>query len=93
MFQYIIISVICNIGIMVSIGLKWMIQHIHTYMLIVLKTWKNSINHFNIIAKHWVACVSIYCNRCKLQLVSNNFNTLKINGSIHVHIVESWKDF
>jgi hypothetical protein len=65
----------------------------HTYMLIVLKTWKNSINHFNIIAKHWVACVSIYCNRCKLQLVSNNFNTLKINGSIHVHIVESWKDF
>jgi hypothetical protein len=29
----------------------------HVKMLIVWKMWKKLINHFNIIAKYWVACV------------------------------------
>jgi hypothetical protein len=45
----------------------------HVKMLIVQKMWKISLNHSNIIAKHWVACVSIYYNKCKMQLVSNGF--------------------
>jgi hypothetical protein len=45
----------------------------HVKMLIVQKMWKKSLNHSSIIAKHWVACVSIYYNKCKMQLVSNGF--------------------
>jgi hypothetical protein len=39
---------------------------IHGKMLIVQKMWQNSLNYWNIITKHWVACVSIYCNKCKM---------------------------
>jgi hypothetical protein len=56
--------------------------------------WKKLLNHSNIIAKHWVACVSIYFNKCKIQLVNNGFNILKVNGLTHVHkliIEEMWK--
>jgi len=59
-------------------------------MLMVQKMWKTSLNHSSIIAKHWVACVSIYFNKCKIQLVNNGFKILKVNGSIHVH-VDNWK--
>jgi hypothetical protein len=70
-FQYILISIICNIWIMVN---KFkMDDSIHVKMLIVQKMWKNSLNHSSIIAKHWVACVSIYYNKCKMQLMSNGF--------------------
>jgi glycine/serine hydroxymethyltransferase len=31
----------------------------HVTTLIVQKMWKNSLNHSNIIAKHWTTCVSI----------------------------------
>jgi hypothetical protein len=37
--------------------------------------------------KHQVACVSIYFNKCKMQPMNNNFNTLKVNGSTHVHML------
>jgi len=61
--------------------------------------WKNLINHSSIIAKHWIACVSIYFNKiyfnkCKMQLVSNGFNILNVNGLTHVHMLiieEMWK--
>jgi hypothetical protein len=42
---------------------------IHGKMLIVQKMWKNSLNHSNIITKLWVACVSIYCNKCNLWIM------------------------
>jgi hypothetical protein len=67
---------------------------IHVKMLIVQEMWKKSLNHSSIIVKHWVACVSIYFNNYKMQLVNNSFNILKVNGSTHVHILiikEMWK--
>ncbi len=59
----------------------------HVKMLIVQEMWKNSLNHSSSIAKHWVACVSIYFNKCRMQLVNNGFNILKMNGLIHVHML------
>jgi hypothetical protein len=44
----------------------------HVKMLIVQKMWKKSLNHSNIITKHWIACVSKYLNKCKMQLVNND---------------------
>jgi len=67
----------------------------HVKMLIVQKMWKISLNHSNIIAKHWVASVSIYSNKWKMQLVNNGFNILKVNSLTHVHrllIEERWKN-
>jgi hypothetical protein len=58
----------------------------HVKMLIVQKIWKKLTNHSSIIVKHWAACVSIYFNKCKMQLMSNDFNILKANGLIHVHV-------
>jgi hypothetical protein len=54
---------------------------------------KNFTKPFIFNCKHQVACVSIYTNKCKMQLMSNNFNILKLNGSIHVHMLiveEMW---
>jgi len=59
----------------------------HVKILIVQKMWKNSINHLRTIAKHWVALVLIYFIKCKMQLVSNNFNILKVNGLTYVHML------
>jgi len=67
---------------------------IHIKLLIVQKMWKNLLNHSNIIIKHWTACVSIYFNKCKMQLVNNGFNILKINYLIHesmLIIQKMWK--
>jgi len=41
---------------------------IHVKMLIVPKMWKNSLNHLNIIIKHWIACVLIYFDKSKCNL-------------------------
>jgi len=63
-------------------------------MLIVQETWKNSLNHSSIITKQYVACVSIYFNKCKMQPMNNNFKILKVNGSIHIHMLKiekMWK--
>jgi hypothetical protein len=66
----------------------------HVKILIVQETWKNSLTRLNIIAKHCVAYVSIYYNKNNMQLVSNIFNKLKVNGLTHVHMLiteEMWK--
>ncbi len=66
----------------------------HVKMLIVQNMWKNSLNHSNIIAKYWIACVLLCYNKCKMQFVNNHFNILKVNDSIYVHmfiIEEMWK--
>jgi hypothetical protein len=63
-------------------------------MLIVKKKWKNSLNYSSIIAKYWIANVLIYYNKCKMQIVNNDFNILKVNNSIHVHMLmieKMWK--
>jgi len=49
--------------------------------------WKKSLNHSNIIVKHLIACVFIYFNKSKMQLVRNGFDILKMNGSTHVHML------
>ncbi len=46
-------------------------------------------------ASGFAICVSIYIYKCNMQLVSNGFNILKMNGLIHVHmlIIEKiWKN-
>jgi len=67
----------------------------HVKMLVVQKMWKNSLNYSNLITKHWVACVSIYSNKCKMQLMNNGFNILKMNVLSHIHMLvieEMWKN-
>jgi len=55
-------------------------------MLIVQKKWKNLVNHSNIMIEHWITCVSIYSNKCKMQLMSNGLT------HIHMLIIEKiWK--
>jgi hypothetical protein len=63
----------------------------HVKILIVQKMWKSSFNHSTIIAKHWVACVLIYYNKCKMQFVNNDFNILQkwFNSCTHVG---DWKN-
>jgi len=66
----------------------------HGKMLIIQKMWRKSLNHSNIITKHWVACVPIYCNKCKMQLMNNGFNIFKVNGLTQVHMLiieKMWK--
>jgi hypothetical protein len=59
---------------------------IQVNMLIIQNMWENSINHSNIIIKHWTTCVSIYYNKCKMQFMSNGLN------HIHMLIIEKmWK--
>jgi hypothetical protein len=57
---------------------------IHVKMLIIPKMWKKSLNHSSVVAKYWVACVSIYYNKNKMQFVGNDFNILKMLGSTHL---------
>jgi len=52
-----------------------------------VKKW---LNHSNIIIKYLVACVLVYYNKCKMQFLSNDFNILKVNGSILI-IEKMWK--
>ncbi len=59
-------------------------------MLIVQKMWKNTLNHSSIIAKYWIANVLIYYNKCKMQIVNNDFNILKLNNAIHVQYTRWW---
>jgi hypothetical protein len=39
-----------------------------------------------VICNIWIM-VSIYFNKCKIQLMNNGFNILKVNGSTHVHLL------
>jgi predicted RNA-binding protein with RPS1 domain len=40
------------------------------------------------ILKFLYASISRKCDECKMQLVSNEFNTLKVNDSIDVQILK-----
>jgi hypothetical protein len=60
---------------------------IHVNMLIIQEMWKNSLNHSSIIIKYWIICFLVYYNKCKTQFVNNGFNILKVNCSIHVHVL------
>jgi hypothetical protein len=45
---------------------------------------KKSLIHSNInMGLKIVTCGLINCDKCKIQLLSNGFNMLKVNGSIH----------
>jgi len=47
--------------------------------------WKKSRIHSNInVGFKIVACVLINYGKCKMQLLNNGFNTLKVDTSIHV---------
>ncbi len=63
---------------------------IHVKMLMVKEMRFFLLNHSNIIVKYWVACILVYYNKCKMQFVNNDFNILKVNGSILI-IEEIWR--
>jgi hypothetical protein len=66
----------------------------HVNMLIVQEMCSNLLKHPNIIAKHWVTYGSIYFSKCKMQLVSDGFNIINVNGLTHVHMLiieKMWK--
>jgi hypothetical protein len=50
---------------------------IHVKMLIFQKMWKKPLNHSSILTKHWIVCVLVYYDKCKMEFVNNNFNALK----------------
>jgi hypothetical protein len=61
--------------------------------LIIEKIWKKSLIHFNInVGLKIVACVLVDYGKCKMQLLSNGFNMLKVDGSTHVSHVDSWRN-
>ncbi len=39
-----------------------------------------------------VTCVLINYGKCKMQLLNNGFNMLKVDGLIHVHHVDNFKN-
>jgi hypothetical protein len=54
-------------------------------MLIIEKMWKKSLIHFNInVGSEILTCILINYGKYKMQLMSINFNMLKVDGSIHV---------
>jgi len=53
--------------------------------MIIEKMWKKSLIHFNII--FWsqiITCVLTNYGKCKMKLLNNGLNMLKVDGSIHV---------
>jgi hypothetical protein len=56
----------------------------HVKMLVLQKNVKKLIKPFKLTTKHWIAYVSIYYNKCKVQPMNNGFNMLKVDGSTHV---------
>jgi hypothetical protein len=53
--------------------------------LIIEEMWKKSLIHSNInVGFKIVACVLINYSKCRIQLLTNGFNMLKVNGSIHI---------
>jgi len=48
-----------------------------------------------VIGNIWIM-VSIYFNKCKIQLMNNDFNILKVNDSTYVHLLiieKIWKKY
>jgi hypothetical protein len=57
----------------------------HIRMLRIKEMWKKSLIHININVGFRVAtCVLINYGKCKMKLLSNDFNVLKVDGTIHV---------
>jgi hypothetical protein len=54
----------------------------HVWMLTIQKMSKKLLNYSNTSAKHQVACVLIYFNKCSMQLVSNSVL------STHIHMLK-----
>ncbi len=55
------------------------------HMLIFEEIWKKSLIRSNInVGFKIVTCVLINYGKCKMQLISNGFNILKVDGSIHI---------
>jgi hypothetical protein len=53
--------------------------------LIIEEMWKKSLIHYNInVGFLIVTCVLINYGNYKMQLLSNDFNILKVDGSTHV---------
>jgi hypothetical protein len=53
--------------------------------LIIENMWKKSQIHFNInVGFKIVTCVLINYGKCKMQLLINGFNMLKVDNSTHV---------
>jgi hypothetical protein len=56
--------------------------------LIIDEMWKKSSIHPNINVRFKiVTCVLIKYGKCKMQLLSNDFNMLKIDSSIHMMLI------
>jgi hypothetical protein len=54
-------------------------------ILIIENMWKQSLIHSNInLGFKIVTCVLINYSNCKMQLLNNGFNMLKIDSSTHV---------
>jgi hypothetical protein len=57
----------------------------HVHMLIIEEMWKKSLIHSNInVGFKTITCVLINYGKYKMQLLSNGFNMLKVDGLIHV---------
>jgi hypothetical protein len=58
----------------------------HVHMLIIEEMWKISIiqSNINVVGSWIISCVLINHGKCKMQLMSNDFNMLKVDGSTYV---------
>ncbi len=53
--------------------------------LVIEEMWKKSLIHCNInVGFKIVACVLINYSKCRMQLLTNGFSMLKVNGSPHI---------
>jgi len=67
-----------------------MVQWVH--MLIIEEMWKKSLIHSNInVGLKKITCVLINYGKCKLQLLNNGFNMLKVDDLTHVPC-DSWRN-
>ncbi len=54
----------------------------HVHMLIIEEMWKKSLIHSNInVGLKKITCVLLNNGKCKMQLLNNGFNMLKVDGS------------
>jgi hypothetical protein len=61
------------------------ILKMNAWTLIIEEIWKKSQIHSNInVGFLIIPCVLIEYSKCKMQLLNNSFNMLKVDSSIHV---------
>ncbi len=64
----------------------------HVHMLIIEEMWKKSLIHSNInVGLKKITCVLLNNGKCKMQLLNNGFNMLKVDDSTHVPC-DSWRN-